>query len=67
MRQHRENSAQLGHLENSNIFVAVTQAAKELRRYIKMKEVQAGSIQIEDVERTTVNEDIDKATNIGLV
>ena len=31
--------------------MAATQAAKEMRRYLKMKEVQAGSIQIEDVEQ----------------
>jgi hypothetical protein len=35
--------------------MAATQAAKEMRRYLKMDEVEACTIQIEDLEETVVN------------
>ena len=53
---HRESTNQLGQLENADIFMAATQAAKEMRRYLKMDEVEAGSVQIEDLEETVVND-----------
>jgi formamidopyrimidine-DNA glycosylase len=42
--------------------MAATQAAKEMRRYLKMDEVEANTIQIEDLEETIVNafEDIEE-------
>ena len=36
--------------------MATTQAAKEMRRYLKMDEVEAGSVEIEDIEETVVND-----------
>ena len=52
----RESTNQLGQLENADIFMAATQAAKEMRRYLKMDKVEAGSVQIEDLEETVVND-----------
>ena len=36
--------------------MATTQAAKEMRRYLKMDEVETGSVEIEDIEETVVND-----------
>jgi len=59
---HRESKNELGQLENADIFMAATQAAKEMRRYLKMDKVEAGNVQIEDLEETSVNafEDIEE-------
>ena len=46
----------MGQLENANIFMAAIQAAKEMRRYLKMDEIEAGSVEIEDIEETMVND-----------
>ena len=35
--------------------MAATQAAKEMRRYLKIDEVEAKTMQIEDLEETVVN------------
>jgi hypothetical protein len=51
----KESTNQLGELENVDIFMAATQVAKEMRRYLKMDEVEACTIQIEDLEETVVN------------
>ena len=51
-----EITNQLGQFENANIFMAATQAAKEMRRYVKMDEVEARSVEIEDIEETVVND-----------
>lgn len=51
-----ESRNQLGDLGNSDIFMAATQAAKEMRRYLRMKEVEAGNMLFEDLEGTEVNE-----------
>jgi len=37
-------------------FMAATQAAKEMRRYLKMDEVEAGNEKIEDIEEMVVND-----------
>ena len=55
MIMRRESRNELGQLENADIFMAATQAAKEMRRYLKMDEVEAGNVQIEDLEETSVN------------
>jgi hypothetical protein len=52
---HRESTNQLRQLENIDIFIAATQAVKEMRRYLKMDEVEVGTIQIEDLKETVVN------------
>ena len=36
--------------------MATTQAANEMRRYLKMDEVEARSVEIEDIEETVVND-----------
>ena len=52
---HMENTNELGQFENADIFMATTQAKKEMRRYLKMDEIEAGSVEIEDIEETVVN------------
>ena len=51
-----ESTNQLGQFENADIFTAATQAAKEKRRYLKKDEVEARSVEIEDIEETVVND-----------
>ena len=51
-----ESTNQLGQFENVDIFMATTQATKEMRRYLKMDEVEVGSVEIEDIEETMVND-----------
>ena len=41
---HRESTNQLGQLENVDIFMAATQAAKKMRRYLKTDKVETGTI-----------------------
>jgi len=36
--------------------MATTQATKEMRRYLKMDEVEGGRVQIEDIQETMVND-----------
>lgn len=67
---HMESTNQLGQLESTDIYMAATQAAKEMRRYLKMDDVEAGRLQIEDIEETMVNdievidEDEDPSTEV---
>jgi hypothetical protein len=49
----RESSEYIGQLHKPDIFLAAVQAAKEMRRYLKLDE---GITPIEDIEETTVNE-----------
>ena len=51
-----ESTNQLGQFENADIFMVATQIAKKMRRYLKMDEVEAGSVEIEDIEETMVND-----------
>ena len=50
--------------------MAATQTAKEMKKYLKMDKVKAGTIQIEDLKETTVNafedvgEDEDENTEV---
>ena len=53
---HMESTNQLGQFENVDNFMAATQAAKEMRRYLKMDKIEAGSLEIEDIEETVVND-----------
>ena len=47
---------QVGFLQNSNIFRAGIQGAKETKRYLIIKEVETGDMLIEDFEGTKVND-----------
>jgi len=38
-----------------NIFMATTQAARKMRKYLKMDEVEVRTIKIEDLEKIEVN------------
>ena len=53
---HMDSTNQLGQFENADIFMVATQAAKEMKRYLKMDEVEAINVEIEDIEETVVND-----------
>ena len=55
---YKKNTNKFEQLKNIDIFMVVTQAAKEMtqmRRYLKMDEVEAWTIQIEDLEEPVTN------------
>jgi hypothetical protein len=49
----RESSEYIGQLHQPDIFLAAVQAAKEMRRYLKLDE---GITPIEDIRETIINE-----------
>lgn len=52
---HRQNINQLKKLHNVDVFMAATQVAKEMRRYLTTYKIEAKIMQIEDLEGSVVN------------
>jgi len=51
-----ESTNQLGQLDNAEYFMVATQVAKEMKRYLKMDNVEVVGVQIEDIKETVVND-----------
>lgn len=54
----RECLKQVWQLENVKFFMATTQATKNMRRYLRMDDVEVDITKIKDIEHIMANEDI---------